>query len=390
MKRLALLAILFTVFILSLPAPAVAAGPGTGTIDGQLVNGTAGGSSVANLELTLETTLSSGEVISTTANADAEGRFAFDGLATDPGNSYQVTATFQHVDYATDPITFNPGETSRSAELTVYDTTSSVDVVSVPVAHTVIYVGQGSLEIRVYVVIANSSDRTYIGSQVIDPASNAKAVTEFSLPSGATGLQAGSGLTDSAIHPNPEGFAESTPLLPGTKEVVYSYQVADPSGEYSFPEKIYYPTAKYNLLVQGDVQVTSSQLTMQAPLTMGDAKFTYLSGTNLSPGTMLEVQLSGLPRTEGSGLQWAALALVLLIIGASLTYLMRRRKPQPGPARDSAGADQTEEDLLVEISRLDDAFEDGKMDEESYRRLRAEKKACLMELMQGMKQSGHR
>ncbi len=84
-KRIILLII---IFILSLSTPALAAKPGSGIIEGQIVNGTEGGSSVTDLDITLKTYLNNTEAGSTATKTDAGGRFVFDGLLTEPDYSY--------------------------------------------------------------------------------------------------------------------------------------------------------------------------------------------------------------------------------------------------------------------------------------------------------------
>ena len=54
--------------------------------------------------------------------------------------------------------------------------------------------------------------------------------------------------------------------------------------------------------------------------------------------------------------------------------------------RPEVRLDRRKQRLLVELTQLDDDFECGKIDEEDYRRLRAVRKAQLVELMQRSKE----
>ncbi len=94
-KRIVLLAAVL-VLILSLSLPTLAAEDPTGTIEGQLINGTAGGSSVADIEVRLQTLVNFKETgTPVIAKTRSDGRFTFSNLSTSPNNSYAVTLTYQ-------------------------------------------------------------------------------------------------------------------------------------------------------------------------------------------------------------------------------------------------------------------------------------------------------
>ncbi len=379
-KRIVLLVMIFS---LSLAEPVLAVAPDQGIIDGQVVNGTASGSSVVDLELTLKTYLDDTEVDSTTTRTDASGQFVFDGLSTESGYSYQVTLIFQEADYYSEWLSFNEVETSKSVEVTVYDSTTSDEAIKVEIAHTIIYVGQDSLEVIEYFLFVNEADRTYIGSKEVTAEGDTETL-KFSLPREATEVQITLGLMECCIVANEEGFGETMPILPGSKEVAYSYRVNHSSGRYTFSQNMNYPTAKYDLLFQGEViEVISGQLATAESMDIEGTQFTHLSGSDFARGDILVVQLSDLPETDNQGaIIWVALTLVVLTGGFG--YLLRRRRGQPVSLEDSL--DQRRRGLLVELAQLDDDFERGEIPEEDYRRLRAVRKSQLVELMQGAKE----
>ncbi len=379
-KRIALLVI---IFILSLSSSALAAEPGSGIIEGMVVNRTMGGSSVADQDITLKTYLNDTEVNSSTAKTDAEGRFVFDGLSTEPGYSYDVTITFQQAEYYSEWLSFDEGETTKSVEVTVYNSTTSDEAIKIEMAHTVIYVEQGSLWVEEFLLFVNESDQTYIGSKEV--AEGTRETLRFSLPSEATELQSGYGLMECCIYTSEDGFVDTMPVLPGSKEVAYSYKVDYSSGTYTFSQRVNYPIFDYAFLIQGEaVQVTSDQLAAEEPMNIEGILFNHFSSKELAPDSTLVVSISGLPQTSNQGtVIWITLALVVLVVSSGFVYLRRKRKPQPVSPEDNL--DQRRQGLLAEIAELDDDFEAGKITEEVYRRLRAARKAELVELMQGTK-----
>jgi hypothetical protein len=380
-KRIVLLVMIFT---LSASASALAAEPGSGIIEGQIVNGTEGSSGVADQELTLKTYLNDAEVSAATTKTDAEGRFVFDGLSTEPGHSYQIELTFQEAEYPGEWLSFEEGETTKSTEFIVYDSTTSDTAIKLGIVHTIIYVGQGSLRIEEWHQFSNESLYTYIGSAV---AEGARQTLQFSLPNEATGVELSYGLMECCVVGSGEGFADSMPVFPGEKWVVYSYAVDYSSGAYTLSQKMNYPTVSYEFLVQGtDVSVSSDQLTAGEPAELDGILFNHFSGQALAADEVVVARLSGLPQAENQlAIWWVVLALIVLGGGFGLVYRRRRDKLQPVAPEDSL--DQKRQRLLIELAKLDDDFADGKIPEETYHRLRAESKTQLVALTQGDKEA---
>ena len=83
------------------------------------------------------------------------------------------------------------------------------------------------------------------------------------------------------------------------------------------------------------------------------------------------------------GILWVLLALILIVAGFVFVYLIKRKRPQP---ISDGGVLSQQQRLLAELAELDDNFEEGGISEETYRRLRDEKKAELIELMHSSKE----
>jgi len=385
-KHIALLVMIFT---LSLSAPAMAAEPSGGIIKGQIINGTEGGSSVADQDTTLKTYLNDAEMSAITTKTDNEGHFVFEGLSTESGYSYMVALVFQQVEYYSEWISLDEGETTKFVEVTVYDSTTSDEAIKVAMTHTILYVGQDSLKVMEYFLFVNESDRTYIGSEDTNSAEERETL-RFSLPKEAIESQPTLGLMECCIMGSEEGFIDTMPVLPGSKEVAYSYKVNYNSATYTFARRVNYPTTRYDLLFQSEsMEVTGDQLAVEEPMDIEGAWFKHLSGSNFAQGDILEVQLSGLPQTSNQGaILWVVLILVVLGTGFGFVYLMRKRRLQPVSSEDSL--DQKRQRLLIELAHLDDNFEAGKIPEKNYRRLRSVRKAQLVELMQRSKEESDR
>jgi hypothetical protein len=380
-KRIILLLI---VAILGLSTPALAAEGGSGVVEGQLINGTESGGSVVDIDVTLKTYLDDVEVGSAITKTDAEGYFAFDGVSTEPDNIYEVKVVYQKAEYFSEWLSFGEGETEKFIEVTVYNATDSDEAIVVAMAHTVIYVGEDSLKVNEYYLLANESDLAYIGSEEIGD--GVRQTLGFSLPVGATELQSNGGLMECCIYVSEDGFVDSMPFFPGMKEILYSYTIDNDSDTYAFSKRVNYPTLSYNFLVQGsDIAVSSEQLAPEEPLEVDGAQFTHLSGNNLVADDILLAQISGLPVASNSAsiILWTILAIVVLGGGFAIIYSVRKR--QPKPALVESNLEQVKQKLLTQLAQLDEDYESGKISEEIYNRQRTEAKSQLLNMMQNDK-----
>lgn len=397
-KRIVLLAA-GLVFILSLSLPSVAAEDTSGTIEGQLVNGTVGGSSVADVVVQLKTLVNYQETgTPVTAKTRSDGQFTFSNLSTSPNNSYEVTLTYQEAEYFSDFIAFGQGETTRSANITVYDSTNSDAALNVATAHTIIKVGKDSLDVMVIYDFINASDRTYVGSGEILTTGRKKTLT-FSLPDDATEIKFGDGLVEKYIISSHGGFIDTMAVSPEGREVVYAYKVPYSGGTDKFQQKLDYPVAEFGLLVQGEnIKITSDRLADQGPLDMGTGTpYLYLTGQNLARGETVSATISK-PISQKMVVIWVAGALALMIVGGGLAYRKFRGKSRAQPVkvgnkpapRAAEGIDQREQRLFADLARLDDDFAAGSIQEEAYRAQRAAKKAQLIKLLNTSREAGGR
>lgn len=375
-RRIILLGILFMV---GLAAPVFGDEPGVGILEGQIINGTAGGASVAGVKINLDVLRNGAAQTPSVTVADSEGGFIFNHLATDAAYTYKVSATFQGAAYESDPMTFSAGTNSISANITVYNATKNDGAISVALAHTILYPQVGSTLVKEYFLFTNSGDQTYIGPVQ----GSANGTLLFSLPPGATEFTATIGAMDSIGGNN---IVDTTPVLPGMHEVAYSYKLNRSLANLTFTSKIIYNTSRFDFLIQGeDYSAASDQLAPDDLMVISNVKYTHLSGKDLRPGTSLAVRLSAASSTAGRGSLWLVItgAVVLIAAGIVSIYFIRRKRREPVFAQDNLT--QRRAQLLDEIAELDDRFEDGSIKEEYYRKLRDAKKAELSELTRKQK-----
>lgn len=378
-KRIELLVVILPILALGFYIPVFAADAGPGVIKGKLINITANSkSSLANIEMTLQNYLNGAQKDSSKTKTDANGNYVFNGLSTDAKYSYEITTTYQEADYQSGTITFAKDETTKSVDLTVYDSTTE-DMLKVDIVHTLVTLGEGSLKIREFLTINNITDKTYVGSKIIPADPTKKETIRFSLPQGATNVSYDSGLMGCCAFSGGNGFVYGMAVFPGKQDVVYSYEIPYKTTEIAFNERFEYPTAQYNFLIQGEgVTASSDQLSVGQPLNIEGKKYGVLSALDFTSGKTVTVKLAGLtPASNQNTILYAGMAVVVLGCGALGLYTLRKRKLQTVSPRAGGGIPSRQR-LLLEIASLDDDFEAGKIPESQYRSVRARMKAQLL------------
>ncbi|MDV2990321.1 MAG: hypothetical protein P3T54_09295 [Dehalogenimonas sp.] len=363
--------VFFVAFVLSFNQ--VAAAEADGVITGQLINGSLNGEPAGALGLILEAYGAGAvEPVATAAVAGSDGSFEFTGLNTDSSITYYVAAEYLGVTYYSEPINFPTDVVVVEAEVPVYETTELDDAVSIALSHTIISLEEDGLGFTEFFIIENKGDRTYVGSgQVIGTA----AVTlVLPLPNDAEHIEIGAEIADTVVFTN-AGLVYSGPIKPGYTPATYSYHIHTSQSQYLFSRQVDYTQDRYELLVQGTDKINAPLLTRNETLVIENVAYQYFSGSAISGGEVLSIQLDGLKTNPAQTILWVGGVLVLLVAGFVL--LMRRG----GRGRVAVNGNEREQ-LLIQIARLDDEYESGNIEEGEYRTKRAELKNAVLTMSQ--------
>jgi len=380
-----LVAICSVLFLLGLSGMAIAQGTLDGEINGTVINGTAGGGNVSGIDVLLITYVDDalGDIKITVT--DDQGGFTFSSLETGPGYEYLVSAHYLGVDYYS-LVIFGENETITFVEVPVCETTTSDETIRVAQSHAVIYMEDSSLWVSEYFMFSNDGDRTYVGSEE-NATDEGTGTLVFTLPQGAVDFEAPQDLIQDCIFLGNSTFADTLPFPPGYREWSYSYRLPfSGSGDATILLKVNYPTDSFNVMVMGDdVEVASNRLTLAGPVEADTGEqFIHLQGEELPRGTDLDIRLSRISGGVDATTVILWLVVVLLIIVIAVLGV-KGIKATPHVERESETHKQR---LLREIAQLDDEFEQGAIDENTYRRMRSEKKAQLLEMMRSEKGKG--
>ncbi|MDP2726620.1 MAG: carboxypeptidase-like regulatory domain-containing protein, partial [Dehalococcoidia bacterium] len=359
---------------------------GPGTFEGKVTNSSKGGEAVAGLEVNLHPSDGGSD---RKATSDSEGIFRFDGLATTDAISYTVSLSYGGVYYENPAIAFGAGENAKKIEVPVYETGEDSSAIQADIAHIILDIdpSQNTIGVTEFQALSNSSDKVYVGKLSRD--TGQREILRFPVPDGAVHLQSLDDVGGVSVTPLPNGggFADTTPFLPGTREVAYFYMLDYGDSSFVLQRPTSYNTGRINILITDvGAKVSAPGFIGQQPVEVEGNRYLVLSAAGLAQGQNVQLQLSGLPLAGGAAqgvtdnLRLGAVILVPLAMAVVMVFFLRsRRAPmRPVPADPLAGDEKVQ--LVRLLVELDDRFERGHVPEPEYTRLRADIKRKLADL----------
>jgi hypothetical protein len=303
--------------------PVYAQDTGEGTVEGQVLNGTAGGGSVAGVEVTLISYINDALGDTTTATTDDTGNFRFDGV--NPEHQYIVTIRYMGVDYYY-PVEFESGAAAY-VEVGVCDTTNSDDLIRAGINHKIVEIEAESLKITEVLWLVNDGDKTYVRPD---------GVLDFTLPRGASGFEAPEELLIDFQLLGENTVTYLVPFPPGERQIIYSYRLDKPDGdELDISLVVDYPADSVELLVDGDdIEVSVGQLAPAEPVITGDGeRFIHFHGENIPRGMTINLRIENLSSQSGFPLYVIWIIIGVVIAVTAVFMVIRRRKRGGGDVR---------------------------------------------------------
>ena len=352
----------------------------TGTVTGQIVNGTAGVAAPGGLSVNLHSFTGSALIETFTVTADAAGAFAFDPVSYTPGRQFLLSTVYGGLTYASEVARFNAQGAPLNLTLPVYESTSDPGVVSVTQLHMFLEF-QSATEVTVgqLYVFSNRSDRTY--SATLDQ------LLLFNLPAGATALNVQNAVPERDFFRTADGFGMLSQVAPGdsTAQLLVSFRLPY-AGRLNYSQGMPLPVDTVNLLVSDlGIKVTGPGLLYLGPQTVQGQTFQTFSAAALAAGAPLTFAATGaaltgattpasgggLAGTSPTGLAVGLGALALALLGIGL-WLYLRPRPMPPALRREA--------LLTQLAELDAAYAAGDLAQADYVAERAALKTALAEI----------
>lgn len=388
------------VFAVSLAPSFIVQAQEFGTIEGQVTNGTAGGPIVgANVTVLLHVFRGEAEEDTLETATGADGKFLFEGLDTSPDLEYWPEVVYLGVSYsAAEPLRFEGDQPSLVTAVTVYETTNDDSTVRLDSVHVIAESFGEVLRISEIHLFGNTGDRTYVGG-ASDQGQNTTVI--ISLPDEAVGLSFGGEAGVERFVEVPGGLLDTEPVPPGTESSLafFSYHLMVPGESVPLERRFAYPVTILNMLVaQPGLTFNSDQLQSRGSQLFEGRQYEFHSTQNLDPDTPILFEFvpvaeadsstspEGMPAsssqettgtsTRGSqgALLWIGFGLAALAVVGVVVYAAAVT-PSPGAhtsAPDPASKPQARR-LVAELADLEEAFEAGLVDKETYERQRAEK-----------------
>ena len=360
------------------------------TINGSVVNGTAGGAKPGNLEGTFyyfpggfdQNNRPVNEPITQSLKIDSDGRFSVSGLKTKAGDAVAANVLYGDITYWSDPVALDGTARTLDVPIWVYEQTAATDAIQIDNLHIIAAPDSGALNVIEVYFISNLGDRSVA-------ITSGQPTLSFNLPAGATAFQ-GMSSTPGVYAPSEEGFGYHEAILPGadSAQLTISYQVPM-NGDVALDRSLAYTVNTVNLLVQaGDLKPSSSQLVDQGLQEFQGQTFQVFSGGALPANQTFTFRLAR-PASVDPKLIVAGVLLVVGTAGIGFGLRRRQKQPAPEPATQRKPASRAQvvkvsevdrDALLDQIAALDDAFETGEIAETDYRKRREALKAKLLRL----------
>jgi len=358
-----------------------------GTLRGKIENGTKGGIVPADLQVFLNIYKRDGQNTTPVSSdkftkINRKGEFVFKDLEVTPGIFYEPMVTYKNVKYYGPMVELTKDKPNAKSNVKIYETTTSDSTIEVLRHHILLLPAKGILNVREIMVLANRSDRTYVGKE---PTASGKFRTiTFRLPKGAKSIQLGEGAMSCCIEFEEGGFYDTMEFPPGQRQISFDYRIDVDDKEMELAKPITLVTREMDFIpMEPTLQISGDGLKLQ---NIENTKVRMYVAQNFRKGDVVKIRVAGLvPKPTNPGYVLLGLFTVLLLIGGVValrkykqTQQMAQETISDEAVKSKAPLPQSTADQLVrEIAILDEMFEENKIDPDVYEQKRKELKERL-------------
>jgi hypothetical protein len=326
---------------------------------------------------------------------DAEGRFLFENLETGPAFTYFVGIRYQEQLHSSDPIILQSEEpvevVLEVSELLPQEAKGSDEALKLRIInHLMVVVGRSThLEVREVVRIVNIGTAPYIDKT--DHSGAPGISLHLPLPQGYYNIGQVQGLNAEFVRVDASGLSYLSPLPPGEYQIVYTYNLPWHDSLATIIVERTVSTSMLDVLVEDEYLNATSDLQFGGRVSIDPHVFAHFRGMNLEAHSRSWLQL--MPRqTPASSLYIGAYCLIMGIslLGVLIPlHEVWHGQAQPEP-RGTAVLQHTQRpdmrgagrNLLRSLARLDDEYEHGMVDDDTYQKRRQFYKAQLRKLIE--------
>lgn len=356
------------------------------TVVGQVTNATTGATVPAGTPVTLHIYDAVSELATFTTTVGTDGSYRFSDVLIPHGAISEVEARQDYAPFYTPPFTYPLTTDVLTVPVQIYDLTSDPSVIRLDQWHIAVSeVAESTAEVFEIFVYSNTSDRAFA-----PPPQGAEGLrtVRFPLPREAREVSIVEGGTETTITRTDEGLAYTLPVPPGQHTITVAYRLPL-NGPLTSTRTAPYPVGSMVVLAPKDsLRLSSPQFTSQDEQEFSGEVYTVYRGSPLAAGSTFSLTLAP-PQTLPVGLIVGGTALAVALIGVGVWWWRRSAAgPAEQPVKGQATAriariehEARREALLQQIADLDDAYENGQMDQAAYEKKRAALKRELVALM---------
>ena len=312
--------------------------PFIGSVAVQLINGS-GGNAPSDASVTLYGFDNMQNTYSETLTTGDNGVYTFTNVTMIQDRAFLAGVDYASGTYGSDIAMVDPAKTNLNLQVTVYDSTTDVSVLSTDRVHILFdFTDPQNANIVEVFIISNPSKQA-----VVAPTQDGTVVT-FPLPQGYTNLQFQDGALGDRFVEVSQGFADKVTVPPGVSQyqVVFAFQMPY-DRKLTFVQPMFLPTsAVVVMLPDTGIKVNSDQLVDSGTQVLQDVTYRKYNGSNLIAGSSLEFTVTGSPKKALTSIfstgTMQNLAIGLGVFGVALVFggLWLFRKYQKKDALQSA------------------------------------------------------
>ena len=293
-----------------------------GTIKGSVVNETIDKKGMENLEVTLFQYQNNKATEINRTRADRKGLYVFKNIEPEKDRKYYTAASYKDVTYYSEMLDFQQPNNEINMDVAVFEPTDQDDHIRIKVHHILVNVYEDSLAFNEIIVVENTGNTTYIGKPRADSGKNQTLLV--SLPGEASDIQ----LMSPSLVNTGNGLIDTSAIIPGTKQIAFSYWIHPGAASYLFEKKFNRQTEKFNMIFPDKgIRVRSDQLEIKTSAGNSGQHYIYLEGENLATDAQIAVQLSRPRQTHL--FQWLIAGLLTLLMGTAFSLsFFKTKKPQ--------------------------------------------------------------
>lgn len=363
------------------------AAPGTGSISGEVINGSSG-TIPTGLEVQLHGFDHTSIVVTGTVPLSDDGTYSFEGVEMPEGRIFLTSVDFEDVTYASEAVSVEGQVTELDLPIQVYEPTTDQSALKIDRLHYFFEpVDEQTVRIVELFIISNPSGKTLIAE------GPSKPVLDFQVPPGAINLQIQDGEIGKRFIKTDRGFGDTIPIRPGfgAYQLLFSYELPL-ARSLEFSKSITLPVNAIVILVpEKGIAVKGDTIQDGGIRDVQGTAYRLYNATGAIPGEDLRMTivrsntLFSSAKNTNLLIGLSALGAVLLVSGMWL-YRKNRTMMSEADGISPAGSPMTRyesrESLMDAILALDDLYQEGKLPEEAYLNRRAELKDRLKDFLE--------